>query len=110
MTQAEYEAWFVAWRLRGKHFNEPSIPVLAFFALGLAGEAGEVVDVIKKSFRDAARCGGWKSGLDREKLVLELGDVEWYLQAIRDAVGIDRSEVLFRNVCKLEKRAAPEQG
>ncbi len=41
-------------------------------ALGLAGEVGEVSELIKKSIRDNAP-------LDIQKLKLELGDVLWYL-------------------------------
>lgn len=53
------------------------------WALGLVGETGEVVDLIKKHI-------GHSHPLDRAKLVKELGDVEWYMEAIRQACKIDR--------------------
>lgn len=65
--------------------------------LGLAGETGEVVDLIKKHlFHDAP--------LDKEKMVKELGDVRWYLESICIAVGVTMDEVEAANVAKLRKR------
>lgn len=66
-------------------------------AVGLAGEAGEVLDVIKK----VVFVGKF---FDRKTLVKELGDVEFYLQAIRNATDISRDEVLVENIKKLESR------
>lgn len=53
--------------------------------MGLFGETGEVVDLIKKHI-------GHSHPLDRDKLVKELGDVEWYMEAIRQAHGFEREE------------------
>lgn len=53
------------------------------WALGLVGETGEVVDLIKKHI-------GHSHPLDRAKLVKELGDVEWYMEAIRQACKLTR--------------------
>lgn len=66
-------------------------------ALGLAGEAGEVADSIKKAiFHD--------HGLNREQLLKELGDVAWYLAGICSTQGIDLGEVFARNIDKLQRR------
>lgn len=66
-------------------------------AVGLAGEAGEVLDLFKKTvFTDKP--------FSRDDLVKELGDVEFYLQALRTVSGISRDEVLDANVVKLNNR------
>ena len=65
--------------------------------LGLAGEAGEVIDIVKKNVI-------FHKPIDRLALVKELGDVEFYLEGLRQAYGIDREEVLRVNIEKLTKR------
>lgn len=67
------------------------------WGLGLTGEAGEVVDLLKKGF-------GHGHGVDREKLKKELGDVLWYLANLADAFGLTLSEVALVNVLKLRAR------
>lgn len=65
--------------------------------LGLAGEAGETVELVKKwAFHDRP--------LDRAKLTKELGDVLWYLTALARTQGITLEEVAAENVAKLEAR------
>lgn len=70
---------------------------LCTFGLGVAGEAGEVADLIKKHV-------GHGHDLDDDKLVKELGDVLWYVAGIATARGISLSEVAERNIDKLRKR------
>lgn len=65
--------------------------------MGLCGEAGEVIDLVKK-----ARFQGHE--LDREKMILEAGDCAWYLSIIAHALGADLSEVLEKNIAKLKDR------
>ena len=65
--------------------------------LGLAGEVGEVVDIIKKNVVS-------HKPIDRQEFVKELGDVEFYLEGLRQAYGIDREEVLRVSKDKLTKR------
>ena len=65
--------------------------------LGLAGEAGEVVDVVKKHTM-------YNKALDRGALVEELGDLEFYLEGLRQTFDISRREVLEVNINKLTKR------
>ena len=69
----------------------------ASYALGLAGEAGEVADVIKKTLFHG-------HDLNRAQLVKELGDVYWYLSAVAWMFGISSNEVLTKNIEKLRKR------
>lgn len=66
-------------------------------ALGLAGEAGELIDLIKKNTM-------YSKKLDIDEVINELGDVEYFLSVIRQALRISREEVLLANVEKLEAR------
>ena len=72
-------------------------------ALGLAGETGEVLEIIKKMIRD-------KGGVfettqeDREKLKKELGDVLWYLSAIARYNDIKLEDIAKTNLEKLASR------
>ena len=70
---------------------------LAVMTLGLAGEAGEVIEPIKKEIRG-------DGPLDREKLKLELGDVLHYLCRISKHYDIDLGDVMRANIEKIEGR------
>lgn len=70
---------------------------LAVGGLGLAGESGEVVDLIKKVVSHGHE-------LDREKLTEELGDVLWYVAMLCTLCAIPMSEVGLRNISKLHRR------
>lgn len=65
--------------------------------MGLCGEAGECIDLVKK-----VRFQGHE--LDRDKFLLELGDVAWYLAVAAHGAGFRLSEVFEANVDKLKKR------
>ncbi len=66
-------------------------------ALGLAGEAGEVVDLIKKVLHHG-------TPLDKEKLVKEMGDVCWYLEYLAASIGVEMEDIEAANVAKLMAR------
>ena len=66
---------------------------------GVGGEAGELLDAIKKHVI-------YGKDLDLDNVIEELGDLEFYMQGIRSALGVTRAEVLEANVAKLEKRYA----
>jgi len=68
-------------------------------AMGIAGEAGEFVDAVKKEYI-------YNKPRDVENVIEELGDLEFYLQAAYNHYGLVRSEVLQANAIKLEKRYA----
>lgn len=74
---------------------------LEYPTLGLAGEAGEVANVVKKIQRDHA---GVITDDTRAKLKDELGDVLWYISACADELGMTLSEIAQYNVAKLAKR------
>lgn len=66
-------------------------------AIGTAAEAGEVLDVIKKHVF-------YGKELDREALVLEMGDCYNYLAKLAYIRGISLDEVRAKNIEKLKKR------
>jgi NTP pyrophosphatase (non-canonical NTP hydrolase) len=83
------------------NFAAPHLPPLLYPALGLAGETGEVVEIIKKITRDD---DGDISDDKRQKLVLELGDVLWYVTRISSVIGVSLRDVIEGNVAKLTER------
>jgi NTP pyrophosphatase (non-canonical NTP hydrolase) len=74
---------------------------LEYPTLGLAGEAGEVANIVKKIQRDH---DGILNDEIRAKLMDELGDVLWYISACADELGISLSEIAAYNVNKLARR------
>jgi NTP pyrophosphatase (non-canonical NTP hydrolase) len=74
---------------------------LEYPTLGLAGEAGEVANIVKKIQRDH---GGEINDEIRQKLKDELGDVLWYISACADELGLTLTEIAEYNVAKLAKR------
>jgi len=65
--------------------------------LGVSGEAGELLDAIKK------HCI-YNKPLDVENVIEELGDLEFYLEQLRQILNISREDTLTANVLKLRKR------
>lgn len=66
-------------------------------AMGLCGEAGEFIDIIKK----------WQfqgHPLEAEHLIKELGDVAWYLAIAATGAGVTLEYVMRENIEKLKKR------
>jgi NTP pyrophosphatase (non-canonical NTP hydrolase) len=74
---------------------------LEYPTLGLAGEAGEVANIVKKIQRDHS---GVVTEDTRNKLKDELGDVLWYISACCDELGLTLTEIAEYNVDKLAKR------
>lgn len=74
---------------------------LAYPALGLAGETGEVCEKLKKIIRDK---GGIVSAEDRLAMLKELGDVLWYVGALASELKSSISEVAGMNSQKLLSR------
>ncbi|NTV51303.1 MAG: nucleoside triphosphate pyrophosphohydrolase family protein [Desulfobulbaceae bacterium] len=73
---------------------------IVYPALGLAGEAGEVLEKIKKVFRD--HNGDFTH--HKESIIKEAGDVLWYLSALCDELGTNLDYVAHVNIEKLESR------
>ena len=74
---------------------------LEYPTLGLAGEAGEVANVVKKIQRDF---GGEITTEIRARLKDELGDVLWYISACADELKLTLEEIAEFNVEKLAAR------
>lgn len=76
---------------------------LAYPALGLAGEAGEVAEHAKKAIRDDA---GKVSDERKAAMSKELGDVLWYVAQLATEIGLDLDEIAEQNLEKLFSRQA----
>jgi len=75
-----------------------SLPALAYCALGLTGEAGEVANKIKKLVRDEDTLA------KRADIVAELGDCLWYLSQLATELKVSLSDVAAKNIDKLSDR------
>ena len=74
-------------------------------ALKLAGEAGETADKIGKWWRNHGIVDGQHlSEKQKEELVLELGDVLWYIAALGMEIGVSLSDIANKNKEKLQSR------
>ena len=71
--------------------------VLVNGVMGLCGEAGEAIDLVKKWLAQGHE-------LNEEKLIKEIGDVAWYIAEIATALGVTLEEVLEKNIAKLKAR------
>ena len=71
--------------------------VLINGVMGLCGESGEAIDIVKKHLHQG-------HPLDRDGLIKELGDIAWYLAETATALGISLEEVMERNIEKLQRR------
>lgn len=81
----------------------PTAMTIIYPALGLAGEAGEVCEKVKKLYRDK---GGTITNQDREAIKKELGDVLWYVSNIAFDLDINLSDIAEENIKKLQQRKA----
>jgi len=88
-------------RLSRRTAEYPRGAWLAYPALGLAGEAGEVAEHAKKAIRDD---GGSVSEERRGAIAKELGDVLWYLAQLASELDLDLDEVAQLNLDKLLSR------
>lgn len=71
--------------------------VLINSVMGLCGEAGEAIDLVKKWLAQGHE-------LDRAALARELGDVAWYLAEAATALEMPLEDILEANLAKLRER------
>jgi len=65
--------------------------------MGLCGESGEAIDLVKKHMMHG-------HDFDREKFARELGDIAWYLAEAATAIDMELEDILRMNIDKLKKR------
>jgi NTP pyrophosphatase (non-canonical NTP hydrolase) len=70
---------------------------LIHMAIGISGESGELLDAIKKKVI-------YRKHLDIENIIEELGDLEFYMEGLRQGLAITREQTLKANIDKLGKR------
>jgi NTP pyrophosphatase (non-canonical NTP hydrolase) len=95
MELSEYQ------RLSRRTAEYPRESWLAYPALGLAGEAGEVAEQAKKAIRDD---GGEISEERRNAMAKELGDVLWYVAQLASELGLELDQIAQVNLDKLLSR------
>ena len=71
--------------------------VLINGVMGLCGESGEAIDIVKKWLAQGHE-------LDKEKLAKELGDICWYLAETATALGCSLEDIMSANIEQLRKR------
>lgn len=93
MTPNEYQAQAMHWLNPALSEKGPLINGV----MGLCGESGEVIDLVKKHLSQG-------HPLDREALAKELGDVAWYLAETAYVLGYPLEEIFRMNLEKLSAR------
>ena len=93
MTINEYQEL----ALRTEQGMNKEYPRLLNGLMGLNGEAGEAIDILKKELFQG-------HPTNKEHMAKELGDVAWYLAVGAEAIGYDLQTILQMNVDKLKAR------
>ncbi len=70
---------------------------LSNYSMGLAGESGELIDILKKHLYHGHE-------LDKIKAFKELGDVCWYIAALAQVLGLTLEDIMGANIIKLQQR------
>ncbi len=83
--------------MRTMNKEQNSEQLLLNGVMGLCGESGEVIDIVKKSLSDGRP-------LDKAHIVEELGDVAWYLAETAQVLGFTLEEICQKNLDKLNAR------
>ena len=93
MTVNEYQK--LAMTTLNRELSQKDILINA--VMGLCGESGEAIDIVKKHLFQG-------HDLEKEKLAKELGDIAWYLAEAATALDIDLDDIFAANIEKLRKR------
>lgn len=100
MDELKYQGMVRQLKKKGHLIVEQMTPDkadLLHMAVGIAGEGGELLDQVKRHTI-------YDKDLDRANVVEELGDLEFFLEGIRQNLGITREETLQSNFDKLGVR------
>lgn len=93
MKANEYQE--LAMKTLNPNLNKKDILINA--VMGLCGESGEAIDLVKKHLAQGHE-------FDKEKFAKELGDIAWYLAEAAYAIDMPLEDVLVGNIEKLRKR------
>ena len=85
----------LALRTLNKNLDKKNILINS--VMGLCGESGEAIDLVKKHLYQGHE-------LDKERFAKELGDIAWYLAEAAHALDMDLDDVFKMNIEKLQKR------
>ena len=98
MDANEYQSQAARTLIKTPDFQiTPEQVMITWTATGLAGEVGEVIELIKKGIYH-------QQGVDPEKMKKELGDVLWYLSGLAGQFGLTLDEIMQHNIEKLKAR------
>ena len=103
MTTKEYDDFVEQIWFHGAGFDPAdhgNIPELAYLGLAISGESGELVEKLKKAYRQ-------NGGIVKDEVViLELGDILYYVSKLANYFGYSLDDVMNANVAKLKDRVA----
>lgn len=83
--------------MRTANKSLPADEKLLNAVMGMCGEAGEAIDLLKKHRAQGA-------ALDIDRLAKEVGDCLWYIAEFAEASGVSLAEIAQRNIAKLKAR------
>lgn len=93
MTANEYQV--LAMKTLNKDLDERE--VLINGVMGLCGESGEVIDIVKKHISQG-------HPLNKDKIIEELGDVMWYIAELATILNVTMEDIMKYNINKLSQR------
>lgn len=99
MQLNEFQQWYVDFQ---RNYKVPEEHRLSVLVMGLAGEVGEVTEIVKKSLRDGRE-------VDTTAMTLELGDVLVYLSLVADYYGIKLDDIANAVIEKNKVRAVKNE-
>lgn len=70
---------------------------LSMLCMGLSGETGELIDLLKKSLYH-------KHDFQTDKAIKEIGDIMWYLISLCNVLNLSIEDIMDKNIDKLEDR------
>lgn len=98
MNATEYQRLAARTLIDAPDFKISDADIMVIWnAVGLAGEAGEICELVKKGIFH-------QHGLSREQVAKELGDVLWYAAALATKLDLDLGEIMAQNIAKLRQR------
>ena len=94
------------WTDLGTSAQDNLVPGWMYYVLGIGGETGELLEKVKKLFRDDK---GELSDERKDSIILEMGDILWYMARLCSHLDIDFDDIPLRNIEKLSSRKVRDQ-